>query len=129
MHAYMYRCFIPSLPVSLIAVGLPVVLCMLVVIAVLSHSCVYWSRWEDYHNIYHDSFNRREIPLLLTLFALIFFTGLAGYLHVYVAVVYTYSFFVALNVIQVSQYTIEAFVCGQLCLTIEFDCAHSIASC
>ena len=53
--------------------------------------------------MYHDSFNRTEIPLLLVFFALIFFTGLAGYLHVYVTVVYTFAVFVALNVIQVSR--------------------------
>ena len=91
----------------------------------LSHSCYNWSRWEDYHNMYHDSFNKRglcpnptpsriygnsfnlisshpDIPLLLTFFVLVFVTCLVGGLQMYLTKVYWFGAFVALNTLQVS---------------------------
>lgn len=51
----------PLLSVSLVSTVLPIIVVVLATTALLSHSCVYWSRWEDFHNIYHDSFNRTGV--------------------------------------------------------------------
>ena len=51
----------PLLSVSLVSTVLPIIVAVLATTALLSHSCVYWSRWEDFHNIYHDSFNRTGV--------------------------------------------------------------------
>ena len=91
----------PSLSASLLSTALPVILSLLAMVALLSHSCVYWSRWEDFHNIYHDSFNKVEIPLLIGLFSVISLSAVAGYLHVYIGVVYTFAIFCVMNIVEV----------------------------
>ena len=94
----------PELSASLLSTALPVILALLATVALLSHSCVYWSRWEDYHNIYHDSFNKVEIPLLIGLFTVISLSAVMSFLHAYVAVVYTFAIFCIMNIIEVSMY-------------------------
>lgn len=94
-------CFMPLLPASLIATVLPVILCVLAMVALMSYTCVYWSRWEDAKSLYQDSFNRIEIPLLLVFFCLIFLSSVAAYLHVYIGLTYTFGAFIILNVLEV----------------------------
>ena len=96
-----YRCFMPLLPVSLVSTALPVVLSLLATVALVSYTCTSWSRWEDAKSMYQDSFNRREIPLLLILFGFIFLSSLACYLHVYIGLVYTFGAFIILNTLEV----------------------------
>lgn len=96
------RCFMPRLSVSLVSTVLPVILSVLATVALLSYTCVYWSRWEDSKSIYQDSFNRTEIPLLLVFFCLIFLSSLAAYLHVYIGLTYTLGAFIVLNTLEVS---------------------------
>jgi G-protein coupled receptor 98 len=91
----------PVLSASLLSTALPVVVALLATVALLSHSCVYWSRWEDFHNIYHDSFNKVEIPLLIGFFSVISLSAVAGYLHAYIGVVYTFAIFCIVNIIEV----------------------------
>ena len=93
----------PALSASLLSTALPVVLSLLATVALLSHSCVYWSRWEDFHNIYHDSFNKVEIPLLIGFFSVISLSAVASYLHAYIGVVYTFAIFCVMNIIEVCQ--------------------------
>ena len=96
----------PTLSASLLSTALPVVLALLATVALLSHSCVYWSRWEDFHNIYHDSFNKIEIPLLIGFFSVISLSAVASYLHAYIGVVYTFAIFCVVNIIEVLMYLI-----------------------
>lgn len=91
----------PVLSASLLSTALPVILALLATVALLSHSCVYWSRWEDFHNIYHDSFNKVEIPLLIGLFAVISLSAVTAYLHAYIGVVYTFGIFCIVNIVEV----------------------------
>ncbi|CAI8024178.1 Adhesion G-protein coupled receptor V1 [Geodia barretti] len=102
-------CYTPEFSVSLVSTLLPVVLAMLATIAFLSHSCVYWSRWEDFHNMYLDSFNKTEIPLLLMFFAMVFLSGVGAYVHLYVREVYTFGIFVTLEFFQ-GLYTLVVYV-------------------
>lgn len=51
-------CFMPELSAALLSTMLPVLVAILGTVALLSHSCVYWSRWEDYHTFYYDTFNK-----------------------------------------------------------------------
>lgn len=97
-------CFIPHLPASLLSTALPAILSLLAMSALIAHSCVYWSRWEDEKSFYYDSFNHTEIPLLLGFFGLIFLSSLAAYLHVYIGLVYTFGAFVILNTLEVGAY-------------------------
>lgn len=92
----------PSLSASLLSTALPIILALLATVALLSHSCTYWSRWEDYDNIYQYSFNKVEIPLLVGLFVVISLSAVAGYLHAYIGVVYTFGIFCVINIIEVS---------------------------
>ena len=92
----------PSLTASLLSTALPILLAVLVMMALLSHAGVYWSRWEDVRSLYLDSFNRTDVPLLIGFFAFLFLSSLAAYLHVYIALVYTFGIFVALNTLLVS---------------------------
>ena len=101
MYHFLSRCFMPHVSASLLSIVLPVVLSLLAMVALMSHTCIYWSRWEDFKSFYHDSFNRTEIPLLLVFFTLIFLSSLAAYLHAYVGLVYTFGAFVFFNTIQV----------------------------
>lgn len=96
----------PTLSASLLSTTLPVVLALLATVALLSHSCVYWSRWEDFHNIYHDSFNKVEIPLLIGFFSVISLSAVASYLHAYIGVVYTFAIFCIVNIIEVLHYSL-----------------------
>ena len=91
----------PLLSASLLSTVLPVVLSLLAMVALTAHTCVYWSRWEDVKSLYHDSFNRTDVPLLLLFFALIFLSSLTAYLHVYITVVYTFGAFIIFNTLQV----------------------------
>ena len=92
----------PSLTASLLSTVLPVLLCVLVMMALFSHAGVYWSKWEDVRSLYLDSFNRTEVPLLVVFFVFLFLSCLAAYLHVYVSLVYTFAVFVAFNTLLVS---------------------------
>jgi len=91
----------PSLTASLLSTALPILLSVLVILALLSHAGVYWSRWEDVHSLYLDSFNRTDIPLLIGFMAFLFLSSLSGYLHVYIGLVYTFGIFVAFNTLLV----------------------------
>jgi hypothetical protein len=103
-----HRCFMPLLPVSLISTVLPVLLSVLAIVALISYTCVFWSRWEDAKSIYQDSFNRTEIPLLLILFCLVFLSSLAAYLHTYIGLTYTMGAFIILNTLEVS---VHEYIC------------------
>lgn len=92
----------PSLTASLLSTALPILLSVLLMVALLSHAGVYWSKWEDERSLYLDSFNRTEVPLLIGFFIFLFFSSLAGYLHFYIGLVYTFGIFVALNTLLVS---------------------------
>ena len=92
----------PQLPASLLSTVLPALLSLLAMVALISYTCVYWSRWEDIRSFYYDSFNRTEIPFLLVFFGLIFLSSVAAYLHAYIALSYTFGAFVILNTLEVS---------------------------
>lgn len=113
----------PRLSASLIATALPALLSLLAMVALISYTCIYWSRWEDIKSFYYDSFNRTEIPLLLVFFGLIFLSSVAAYLHAYIALSYTFGAFVILNtleVIHVAKYHMLALtVCGVAIMTAQ----------
>ena len=105
MYHFLSRCFMPHVSASLLSIVLPVVLSLLAMVALMSHTCIYWSRWEDFKSFYHDSFNRTEIPLLLAFFTLIFLSSLAAYLHAYAGLICTFGAFVFLT-----QYRLEIII-------------------
>ena len=96
------RCFMPVLSASMLSTVLPIILCLLIMVALLSHTCLYWSHWEETRSIYYATFNRTEIPLLIGFFAFIFVSALTAYLHVFIGLVYTFGAFVILNTILAS---------------------------
>ena len=51
----------PSAAGAGISTGLPITALMLLSVGFISHSCVYWSRWEDYKSLYRDTFNKRGL--------------------------------------------------------------------
>ena len=61
----------PSAAGAGVSTGLPIVVLMLLSVGFISHSCVYWSRWEDIKSIYRDTFNKRGWPEDLTPSALL----------------------------------------------------------
>ena len=54
-------CFMPNLPAALVSTALPIVVAILLTVGLLSHSCYDWSHWEDLHNMYYDSFNKKGL--------------------------------------------------------------------
>ena len=56
---YCYRCFIPSASVAGVSTALPIIISLLIAIGMLSHSCIYWTRWEDIKSLYKDTYNKR----------------------------------------------------------------------
>ena len=91
----------PRLSASLLSTVLPAILSLLAMVALISYTCIYWSRWEDIKSFYYDSFNRTEIPILLVFFGLIFLSSVAAYLHAYIGLTYTFGAFVILNTLEV----------------------------
>ena len=103
-----------------VSTALPIVVTLLVAIGMLSHSCIYWTRWEDIKSLYKDTYNKRgrsklinillllyclfftDIPLLLILYSLIIFALLFGGLHLYLQQIYLFFVFFGFNVIFVS---------------------------
>ena len=54
-------CFMPSAGAAGISTAVPILLALLVGVGMLSHSCFYWSRWEDIKSLYKDTYNKRGI--------------------------------------------------------------------
>lgn len=92
----------PLLSASLLSTVLPAMLSLIAMVALVSYTCAYWSRWEDIRSLYYDSYNRTEIPILLTFFGLIFLSSLAAYLHAYIGLSYTFGAFIILNTLEVN---------------------------
>lgn len=110
----------PSPAIAGVSSALPIILLLLIGVGILSHSCFYWSKWEDFKSLYKDTFNKRgteyivlwvsfyfyelflEIPLLLTFMAIIVINIVFGALHLYLQQIYLFFLFFAFNIIEVS---------------------------
>lgn len=53
----------PSAAAAGISTAVPIFLALLVGVGMLSHSCFYWSRWEDIKSLYKDTYNKRGMTL------------------------------------------------------------------
>uniref|UniRef100_A0A1X7VF86 Staphylococcus aureus surface protein A n=3 Tax=Amphimedon queenslandica TaxID=400682 RepID=A0A1X7VF86_AMPQE len=93
-------CFMPSPAIAGVSSALPIILVLLIGVGILSHSCFYWSKWEDFKSLYKDTFNKREIPLLLTFMAIIVINIVFGALHLYLQQIYLFFLFFAFNIIE-----------------------------
>lgn len=119
----------PRVDVAALSTALPVLVILAIMISLLSHSCIYWSRWEDFNSLYQDTYNKRgravmksfkshiqysihfptDIPLLLVLFIIISITVLFGGLHMYLRTVYYFALFIIMNIIQVQLHVINTY--------------------
>ena len=55
----LYRCYMPNHWVALVSTALPIILCLMCTVLLLSHSCIYWGQWEQYDDMYYYSYNYR----------------------------------------------------------------------
>ena len=113
----------PSPAIAGVSSALPIILLLLIGVGILSHSCFYWSKWEDIKSLYKDTFNKRgtlqsvlrhgifsfvalflEIPLLLTFMAIIVINIVFGALHLYLQQIYLFFLFFAFNIIEVNNH-------------------------
>lgn len=61
MHHYhlFYRCYMPNHWVALVSTVLPIILCLMCMVLLFSHACIYWGQWEQYDDMYYYSHNYR----------------------------------------------------------------------
>ena len=61
VHHYhlLYRCYMPNHWVALVSTVLPIILCLMCMVLLFSHACIYWGQWEQYDDMYYYSHNYR----------------------------------------------------------------------
>ena len=55
----------PNHWVALVSTALPIVLCLMCMVLLFSHACIYWGQWEQYDDMYYYSYNYRGSQDLL----------------------------------------------------------------